>query len=138
LLKQLAIFRGGFTRDAVSKIIGASLRLLVRLVDKSLLYRSESGRYNMHQLLRQYVTEQPAGGVDLSRLHESFSHYFTQLAKDAYAKYLTGSYENSLAEIDADFGNIRSSWLLMVQAIRDRQASEAQVKRLQQLVDPLD
>ena len=36
-------------------MVGAGLRDLARLVDRSLVYRRESGRYDLHDLLREYA-----------------------------------------------------------------------------------
>ena len=53
---KLSVFRGGFTRDAAADVTGASLRVLSALVSKSLL-RMDGGRYDIHELLRQYGEE---------------------------------------------------------------------------------
>ena len=59
-LRRLSVFRGGFTRAAASMVAGATLPLLARLVDKSLLRMSPEGRYNRHPLLSQYTSEKLA------------------------------------------------------------------------------
>jgi tetratricopeptide (TPR) repeat protein len=52
---KLSIFQGGFTRDAAFAIAGASINGLSSLVNKSLLrHNNESGRYDLHELIRQY------------------------------------------------------------------------------------
>lgn len=58
-LRQLSVFRGGFTREAASFVVGASIALLTALVDKSLL-RVLEGRYDFHPLMYEYVGEQLA------------------------------------------------------------------------------
>ncbi len=59
VLAKLSVFRGGFSRDAAEQVAGANLRILLSLVNKSLLQRqSDNGRYVMHELLRQYAAEQ--------------------------------------------------------------------------------
>ncbi|MCP4589222.1 MAG: hypothetical protein GY842_00620, partial [bacterium] len=57
VLHGLSVFRGGCTREAAQEITGASLRELMALVRKSLLHRASGGRYEMHELLRQYSAE---------------------------------------------------------------------------------
>src|SRR5262249_10049087 len=54
---KLSVFRGGFTREAAKEVAGASLRTLTALVDKSLLRVDANGRYDIHELLRQYGEE---------------------------------------------------------------------------------
>src|SRR5205823_1191817 len=55
ILCMLSVFRGGFRREAAEWGAGATLPLLTALVDKSLLRRSGAGRYDMHELVRQYA-----------------------------------------------------------------------------------
>jgi DNA-binding SARP family transcriptional activator/predicted ATPase len=55
---KLSVFRGSFRPQEAQQITGASLSILSALVDKSLLQRLPSGRYKIHELLRQYAHEQ--------------------------------------------------------------------------------
>lgn len=55
LFKRLAVFKGGFRREAAEAIAGASLSLLSSLLDKCLLRHDANGRYQIHELLRQYA-----------------------------------------------------------------------------------
>ncbi|UBV45252.1 hypothetical protein LAJ19_20865 (plasmid) [Deinococcus taeanensis] len=56
-LRNLAVFRGGFTSTAAAEVAGASLADLAALVDKSLLRVSSGGRYDRHPLLYQFTLE---------------------------------------------------------------------------------
>src|SRR4051794_41275024 len=56
-LARLSVLRGDFGRDAAAAVADADLRLLSELVSKSLVRRSEFGRYEVQQLLRQYSAE---------------------------------------------------------------------------------
>jgi len=55
ILRQLAVFRGGFTREAAEGVASAVLSQLSALVDKSLLRHTNAptGRYDFHELIRQ-------------------------------------------------------------------------------------
>ena len=56
VMAGLSVFRGGFTREAAEEVAGANLRVLLALVNKSLLQRRpDSGRFAVHELLRQYA-----------------------------------------------------------------------------------
>ena len=57
VFSELSVFRGGCTREAAQAVAGASLQTLLQLLDKSLLRRTSSGRYEIHELLRQYGEE---------------------------------------------------------------------------------
>src|SRR5262249_26124109 len=54
-VRDLSVFRGGFEREAAQDVAGASLFFLSALVDKAFLRRLPGGRYEMHELLRQYA-----------------------------------------------------------------------------------
>src|SRR5213075_879532 len=55
---RLSVFRGSFDRSAAVAVTGADLRLLSDLVGKSLLRRPDFGRFELHELLRQYAADQ--------------------------------------------------------------------------------
>jgi tetratricopeptide (TPR) repeat protein len=55
--RRLSIFRGGFSREAAYQVAGASLALLGAFVDKSILRRVSSGRFDLHELVKQYAAE---------------------------------------------------------------------------------
>ena len=63
---RLSVFRGASIGAAVA-VTGADLRLLSELVAKSLLRRPDFGRFELHELLRQYAAEQ----LRLSRAEEA-------------------------------------------------------------------
>lgn len=56
VIARLAVFRAGFTREAAQAVAHASLQDLMVLTNKSILRRShETGRFDIHELLRQYA-----------------------------------------------------------------------------------
>jgi tetratricopeptide (TPR) repeat protein len=57
VLRKLAVFRGGFGREAASKVAGATIPILASLSDKSLLRVDATGRYDRHPLVHQYYLE---------------------------------------------------------------------------------
>ena len=55
ILSRLSVFHGGFSRRAAEQVAGASISSLASLHSKSLVRRTESGRYDLHELLRKYA-----------------------------------------------------------------------------------
>jgi predicted ATPase/class 3 adenylate cyclase len=109
LLKRLSVFRGGLTRAAAQQAAGATLRSLAQLVDKALLRRDpDSGRYHLHELLRQYAEEQLAQSAERERqAHQAHAQYFADFVAASYALLQDERQPAALAEIEADLDNIR-------------------------------
>ena len=111
VFQQLTVFRGGFTRRAAETVTGASLRLLMSLVNKSLVQRESDGRFGVHELLRQYgaekLAEDPARQTTVRDQHCAF--YCTRL--NQREGDLKGAEQlAALAEIEADLENVRRAW----------------------------
>ncbi len=75
VLAKLSVFRGGFTLEAAQAVAGAHLGLLLRFINQSLVQRGEDGRYDLHELVRQFAAQRLTEG-DKSRLYVQFSDYF--------------------------------------------------------------
>jgi predicted ATPase len=58
VMANLSVFRGGCRQEAAEKVAGATLIALDSLVEKALLHRSQDGRYDMHEMIRQFASEQ--------------------------------------------------------------------------------
>lgn len=117
LFARLSLFRGGFTRDAAQQITGANLRTLTLLVNKSLLRRDNiSGRYEVHELLRQYAEEKLAHSAERESAGDAFSRYYLGLLAQLAPRLKGYGQLEALDLIDTDFDNIRASWNLAVKA----------------------
>lgn len=109
---QLAIFRGGFRREAAEAIAEASLRLLSALVGKALIQHDrKGGRYTIHELLRQFAEEK----LQLSPQvwHESRDRhavYYTRLLQQQEQRLQGGEQGLAVAAIEAEIENIRIAW----------------------------
>ena len=85
---KLAVFPGGFRREAAEKVAGAPLSLLFTLVDKSLLRASATGRYDMHNLLHQYVSEKAAEFGQATAMQTRLINYYLGYARQHQHDYL--------------------------------------------------
>jgi tetratricopeptide (TPR) repeat protein len=110
-MRKLSVFRGGFLREAAEEVANASLFLLSALVDKSMLQVEPSGRYGLHELLRQFVAEkllqQPEEAVTAEERHSTT--YLTLLQQQD--RHFKGpGLKGALATIRADIDNVRLAW----------------------------
>jgi predicted ATPase/tetratricopeptide (TPR) repeat protein len=114
VFRQLSVFRGGFTRGAAQVVAGAPLRALVRLAHKSLLHQ-QGGRYQIHELLRQFGAEQldlsPDERAGVEERH--CAYYLTFVARRQTA--LDGSEpQQAAAQIHPEIDNIKQAWMSAV------------------------
>ncbi len=108
---RLSVFRGGFTHEAAAAVAGASLSNLAALVDQSLLRANSDGRYDVHELLRQYADERLVmAGSDEELTRDAHRDYYAAFL-DQRVEDLKGRRQlEALAEIAADFENVRIAW----------------------------
>jgi len=111
VLVRLSVFRGGFRREAAEQVAQATLSLLNMLVSKSLVRRSEAGRYDLHELIRQFAAEQCAECQDEQMAaREDHARYYLRFFAQADAPLRTAAQQEMLAEMTAEMGNFRLAW----------------------------
>lgn len=106
-LARLSVFRGGFHRQAALHVTRGTLPDLAGLVDKSLLRSSGNGRYEMHELLRQYAAEKLPVADPAPARHSGY--YLAQVAGWEAGLYGRETFF-TLAKFGADMNNIRQAW----------------------------
>lgn len=111
VFRKLSIFRGGFHRRASQEVTGATLPILSTLVDKSLLRRSESGHYEMHEVLRQYAAEKLSQDPqELADSQGAHSNYYGAFLETAFDDLRAHKQRMSLSAINLELENIRLGW----------------------------
>ena len=122
VFRQLSLFKGGFQREAARAVARAGLPILVSLVDKSLLRLTPSGRYQVHEVLRQFAAEKLLVEADRvetpdRRQPESalvawqrYSAYYLSLVNQREASLRGSTPQPALSELWADLDNIRQAW----------------------------
>jgi predicted ATPase/uncharacterized protein HemY len=108
---RLSVFRGGFSLSAARRVAGVSKALLSALVGKSLLRVDASGRYGLHELLRQYAEERLEArrrdAEESNRLHATYYAGFLREREDA----LRGRAQHTaVKEIGGELANVRKAW----------------------------
>ncbi|MCL4299121.1 MAG: AAA family ATPase [Anaerolineae bacterium] len=111
IFRKLSVFRGGFRREAAERVAEATLPLLSRLVDKSLLRWSISGRYEIHELLRQYAAakleETP---LEKEKVQGDHGRYYLEFLQLQMEPLWGRQQKQALAEIRAEIDNVRLAW----------------------------
>ena len=109
--QALAVFRGGFTRDAAAQVSDASPRMLQTLIDQSLLARVSDGRYELHELLRQFAAEQLAGAPQVdAQVRMRHAVYYLDRIAGQVADIVGPHGQTALRSIDQELGNLQAAW----------------------------
>lgn len=114
VFQKLSVFRGGFTRAAAEVVAGASLHLLAGLVDKSLVRLSPSGRYDVHELVRQYGAEQMHAANQTPTIERAYVDYYLGMLQRLEGDIKAHHQIEALNTITADFENVRYAWQLAI------------------------
>jgi predicted ATPase len=111
VLRRLSVFRGGCRRRAAQAVAGAALPALAALVDKSLLTATREGRYQVHELLRQYAAEKLLEGpAEWETAHSQHSAYFAAFVEERGEALKGAGQQDALAELRAEIENVRAAW----------------------------
>lgn len=110
-MRQLSVFRGGFRRKAAAQVAGASLVLLSSLVAKCLVHHTSDGRYMLNDLICQYAAARLAENPEEeSKAHDRHTAYYLSWLEPYDHTLKSAQVMEALAEINADFENIRAAW----------------------------
>ncbi len=110
VLSRLAIFQGGFRREAAEQVVGASLPSLLALVSKSLLRHKESGRYDLHEVVRQYALSHLANDPQHEITHDRHCDYYLSLLRDREKALQSAAQREALRELTDEIDNLRAAW----------------------------
>ena len=110
-LMRLSVFRSSFDQPAATFVAQSSLPSLATLVEKSLLSLTNTGRYHMHELLRQFAGEKLAESwQEDAPAHERHSDYYLEFLEARQQKLVGQGLQQTLNEIGREIDNIRRAW----------------------------
>ncbi|MFT3894418.1 MAG: tetratricopeptide repeat protein [Anaerolineales bacterium] len=118
ILRQLAVFNGGFTREAAERVAGATLFHLSALLDKSLLRHPSTQRdwYDFHELIRQYVgVKAQSDPEEHDQMHERHANYYADWLHQWDDQLQSPNQHEVLDRISQDMDNVRAAWQWMVE-----------------------
>ena len=116
-LCRLALFRGAFDQDAAREVGQVSLQVLAALTDASMLRRTESGRFVIHPVFRQYAEEHLRERSDTARMAtERYVRFFARLMR-RHGQDLRGpSHGRVLSALTDEIADFRAAWSAAVVA----------------------
>jgi predicted ATPase/DNA-binding XRE family transcriptional regulator len=111
-MEQLAVFRAGFNLAAAEAAFGVSPKLLLSLVSKSWVQAVQVGRFQLHELVRQYAHEKLQLDPDfMHSVEERHSTYFCGVLSRQEENWFTTREGEALREIDVEYPNIDAAWI---------------------------
>ena len=114
-LAGLAVFAGGFSREAAERIALAGLRTLSSLTEKALLQRAPGGRWRLHEVVRQFAWQEP----DERARQRAARQAAVVRRRDAYyidwLESMRGRIEGpeeaeALDALEEEVANVRATW----------------------------
>ena len=110
IFARLGVFQDGFTIAAAEQVAGATADSWALLVDKSLLQRQPTGRYQFHETIRQYAVSrlEERGDAVAQKVYQNHADYFVQLASKAEAEFHGSEQSLWLTRLDAEQNNFRA------------------------------
>jgi len=106
-LAGLAVFRGGFDISAATAVVDVTPSLLADLVDKSLVRVKSAGRYELHELLRQYAADKL--GTDARFVVDRHLAYYLAFASEAEATLGGPEQIRWFDRLDTERGNLSAA-----------------------------
>jgi DNA-binding SARP family transcriptional activator len=104
VLQGMCVFRGGATLAAARAVTSSSLEDLQRLVETGLLQKNNLGRFDLHELLRQYVLTR-VKKTDLTAFQQRQGQYFSELVLGAI-KGIEKNHLPTVAVLSLEYPNI--------------------------------
>ena len=109
---KMSVFRGGFTREAAEAVTGASLKTLLALARKSLvMHDARTGRFDVHELLRQYAEEQLIlRDPSTDSIYDVHARYYLGMFGELAPWFKGKGQKQALDATRVDFDNIQLAW----------------------------
>lgn len=116
MLKALSVFRAGFTREAAQAVAGASIKSLLDLTNKSWLQRLSSGRYQIHEQLRQFCFEKlQIEPVTFDQVKKQYCEYYASFGSSLWRAMKGSGQKTAFATIEEELENFSTAWMWLVE-----------------------
>ena len=109
IYRRLTVFQGGFGREAAVQVSGASLLVLSALVEKSLVRRNASGRYEIHELLKQYGNEKLEEAGEKASMRDRHLAFYLELMEEAEPHLMSSDQVLWLDRLEVEHDNLRAA-----------------------------
>ena len=118
-LQKLAVFEGGFSKEAASEVAEVGLPLLLLLVNKAFLRQDSSRRLTPHPLMWQFIRKKAFGTPLYTRAEEQHARYYATFTQQRQ-RFIWGTKVKQVRnEINLELPNIRRAWNFATKRTRE-------------------
>jgi predicted ATPase/transcriptional regulator with XRE-family HTH domain len=110
VLCRLAVFRGGFERCAAEQVASATLPVLASLNAKSLVRRAENGRFDLHEVIRQYASAHLDEHPERVEIYRRHCTYYMKMTQERARLLKSRAQQEALRQLADEIDNIRTAW----------------------------
>ena len=114
VMAGLSFFLDGFSASAAAQVAGALPQDLADLTAKSLLRVDKTGRYSMHEVIRQLVRAESIADEVTRQVEEKHATYHADFLAASKNSLLTEGQSETLQAIQLESGNLALAWQWMV------------------------
>ncbi|MFN2195581.1 MAG: BTAD domain-containing putative transcriptional regulator, partial [Anaerolineales bacterium] len=109
---QLCVFVGSFSREAAQKVSGATLKTLLGLVKKSWLQQIDGGRFQLHELMRQYGEERLKANEPIwHMMNTQHAEYYAEFVAEQSALMKSARQLAGLRALLSEYNeNVKAAW----------------------------
>ncbi len=108
VLPALTVFVGGASHDAARRVCGAQHNEMLRLVGKSLLRRSDEGRFTLHPVVHQFAAKE-LSATRRAALLKAHAEYFLMRVANERGVGLGRMDPAASRRLETDFENVRQA-----------------------------
>jgi len=115
LLSWLAIFEGGFTWEAAQQVAGATLEMFYVLSSKSLVRHKQAGRYDLHEVVRQFALAHLREDPSWEKACELHSQYYLAFLHAQEQALRSATQREAIHNLKDEMDNLRAAWMWAIQ-----------------------
>lgn len=108
-LRRVSVFLGGWRLEEAEQVAGATLTLLLGLVDKSLVRTDGQGRFDLHELVRQYAAAQLVASGEQDLIRERHHAAYLQLFRTGDSHLRGPDVAVWIARLEPEQDNLRAA-----------------------------
>ena len=108
---SLAAFNGSFSSSAVRHVAGPSVNLLQSIIDKGLVSHTVAGRYQIHDMVRQFLFKRLEQDIKFTKvIRTRHSQYFLKSLAEWGMDIKSARQHKTLETMELEVENLRTAW----------------------------